>query len=62
MTKKLTATTVPAGKPLPHRTTENTTYSDGKPVQRPVYTMTASAVRAPSDVARIRIASGAAPK
>ena len=28
----------PAGKPLPHRTTENTTYRGGKPVQRKVYT------------------------
>ena len=28
----------PAGKPLPHRTTEHTTYSDGKPVVRNVYT------------------------
>ena len=28
----------PAGKPLPHRTTENTTYRGGKPVQRRVYT------------------------
>ncbi len=28
----------PAGKPLPHRTTENTTYRGGKPVQRQVYT------------------------
>ena len=28
----------PAGKALPHRTTENTTYSDGTPVQRKVYT------------------------
>lgn len=27
----------PAGKPLPHRTTENTTYRGGKPVQRKVY-------------------------
>jgi hypothetical protein len=28
----------PAGKPLPHRTTENTTYRGGKPVRRMVYT------------------------
>jgi transposase len=28
----------PAGKRLPHRTTENTTYRGGKPVQRNVYT------------------------
>ena len=28
----------PAGKPLPHRTTENTTYKGGKPVQRHTYT------------------------
>jgi transposase len=28
----------PAGKVLPHRTTENTTYSDGTAVQRKVYT------------------------
>ena len=28
----------PAGKSLPHRTTENTTYRGGKPVQRKVYT------------------------
>lgn len=28
----------PAGKPLTHRTTEKTTYSDGRPVQRKVYT------------------------
>ncbi|MEZ6109722.1 MAG: transposase [Pirellulaceae bacterium] len=28
----------PAGKPLPHRTTENTTYRGGKPVQRHTYT------------------------
>lgn len=28
----------PAGKPLPHRTTENTTYRGGKPVQRQVFT------------------------
>ena len=28
----------PAGKPLAHRTTENTTYRGGKPVQRKVYT------------------------
>lgn len=28
----------PAGKPLPHRTTENTTHGCGKPVQRQVYT------------------------
>jgi hypothetical protein len=28
----------PAGKPLLHRTTENTTYRGGKPVQRKVYT------------------------
>ena len=28
----------PAGKPLPHRTTENTTYRGGRPVQRNVYT------------------------
>ena len=28
----------PAGKPLPHRTTENTTYRGGKPVRRNVYT------------------------
>lgn len=28
----------PAGKPLPHRTTENTTHGCGKPVQRKVYT------------------------
>lgn len=28
----------PAGKRLPHRTTENTTYRGGKPVQRKVYT------------------------
>ncbi len=28
----------PAGKALPHRTTENTTYRGGKPVQRSVYT------------------------
>ncbi len=27
----------PAGKRLPHRTTQNTTYRDGKPVQRKVY-------------------------
>jgi len=28
----------PAGKPLPHRMTENTTHRDGKPVQRKIYT------------------------
>lgn len=28
----------PAGKPLPHRTTEHTTHGDGKPVVRSVYT------------------------
>lgn len=28
----------PAGKPLPHRTTEHTTYRGGKPVRREVYT------------------------
>lgn len=28
----------PAGKPLPHRTTENTTHRGGKPVQRKVFT------------------------
>lgn len=28
----------PAGKPLPQRTTENTTYRGGKPIQRKVYT------------------------
>lgn len=33
----------PAGKPLPHRTTENTTYRGGKEVQRKVYTCHACA-------------------
>ena len=28
----------PAGKPLPHRTTEHTTHGDGKPVVRSTYT------------------------
>lgn len=33
----------PAGKELPHRTTENTTYRGGKPVERKVYTCNACA-------------------